>query len=203
MNFSSALGFTGTVIDLVRATPQLTRLLRERKSFGVSADASGTSFVVSMGWTAYGLMTRQPYVTLASGIMAGAFFIVTLAALRFGRSVREFRIAPVWMAVLSLLGAFFGENGLGAALSISALVSNLPQIRVAYRELNLSGLSLWTWLLSLSGGLVWGFYGILQRDVTIMISAFLQSITSGIIIMLKVTRTLKSVPPVGELPTEL
>ena len=70
-------------------------------------------------------------------------------------------------------------------LSISALISNVPQIRVAYKEENLSGLSLGTWLLTLSGGLVWLVYGILQNDLTIMVSTFFQSVTSAIIIGLK------------------
>lgn len=192
MDIPSILGLIGTLIDLVRAAPQLARLIRARKSFGVSVDTSGTSCIVSLGWTVYGVVTNQPYVTLASGIMVSIFFIITLVALRFGRSVREFRVAPIWLAVLLVSGASFGKNGLGLMLSVSALVSNIPQIWVAYREADLSGLSLGTWVLTLSGGLVWGLYAILQHDVTIVASAFFQSITSGIVITLKTTRQFKS-----------
>lgn len=198
MDIPSILGLIGTLIDLVRATPQLARLLRARKSFGVSVDTFGTSFVVSLGWTAYGIITHQPYVTLASGIMASFFFIITLVALRFGRRVREFRIAPIWLAVLFVAGAFFGKTGLGLMLSVSALISNIPQIRVAYKEENLSGLSLSTWLLTLSGGLVWGLYAILQHDLTIITSAFFQSITSGVIIALKILKPAAAMTPKQE-----
>ena len=185
MNFISALGFTGTIIDLLRAAPQLVRLLRERKSFGVSVDTSGTSCVVSLGWTTYGIITDQIFVALASGAIASFFFIITVAALHLGRSAREFRVTPLWFIVLFSAVTFFGKNGLGLMLSISALISNVPQIRVAYKEENLSGLSLGTWLLTLSGGLVWLVYGILQNDLTIMVSTFFQSVTSAIIIGLK------------------
>ena len=185
MTFISALGFTGTIIDLLRAAPQLVRLLRERKSFGVSVDTSGTSCVVSLGWTTYGIITDQIFVALASGSIASFFFIITVAALRLGRSAREFRVTPLWFIVLFSAVTFFGKNGLGLMLSISALISNVPQIRVAYKEENLSGLSLGTWLLTLSGGLVWLLYGILQNDLTIMVSTFFQSVTSAIIIGLK------------------
>lgn len=185
MNFISTLGFTGTIIDLLRAAPQLVRLLRERKSFGVSVDTSGTSCVVSLGWTTYGIITDQIFVAIASGAIASLFFIVTVAALRLGRSAREFRITPLWLVVLFSAVIFFGKNGLGLMLSISALISNVPQIRVAYKEENLSGLSLGTWLLTLSGGLVWFVYGFLNNDLTIMVSTFFQSITSAIIIGLK------------------
>jgi hypothetical protein len=44
---------------------------------------------------------------------------------------------------------------IGFALSINAIVVNLPQLWVAYREQNLADLSLGTWSLSTSDGLVW------------------------------------------------
>lgn len=198
MDFISVLGLIGTGIDLIRATPQLARLIRERTSFGVSVDTSGTSCFVSLGWTAYGIITSQPYVTLASGIMAGFFCIITLVALRQGRSAREFRIAPLWLAVLLISGISFGKTGLGLMLSISALISNVPQVRVAYKEQDLSGLSLGTWLLTLSAGLVWGFYAILQHDLTIVASAFFQSLTSGTIVALKILKTAPEIVPQQE-----
>lgn len=194
MNFISTLGLTGTIVDLLRAAPQLIRLLRERKSFGVSVDSSGTSCVVSLGWTTYGIITHQIFVALASGAIASLFFIITLAALRLGRSAREFRIAPLWLVVLFSAVTFFGKNGLGLMLSISALISNVPQIRVAYKEENLSGLSLGTWLLTLTGGLIWFIYGFLNNDLTIMVSTFFQSVTSAIVIGLKLFKQRKQNP---------
>ena len=191
MDTPSILGLIGTLLDLIRAAPQLGRLIRARKSFGVSVDTSGTSCVVSLGWTVYGVLTNQPFVTLASGVMASFFFIITVVALRLGRSVSEFRIAPLWLIILLAAGLSFGTNGLGAVLSVSVLASNIPQIRVAYNEKNLSTLSLETWLLSLTGGVVWGFYGILGMDFSIIASAFFQVTTSIMIIILKIIKSAK------------
>ena len=193
MDLISFLGLIGTVLDLTRAIPQLLHLMRARKSFGVSVDTAGTSCVVSLGWTAYGIVTNQPFVALASGIIASSFFIITLIALRLGRSIREFRVAPIWLITLLASGMFFGKAGLGLVLSISALISNIPQIRVAYREENLSGLSLGTWLLTLSAGLVWGFYAILQHDLTIIVATFLQSTTSAAIIVIRLFKPVNDV----------
>jgi len=186
MDLISFLGIAGTLLDLVRATPQLAHLVRARKSFGVSVDTSGTICVVSLGWTTYGIITHQPLVALASGFMASLFLLITIIALWLGRSFREFRVAPIWLTALFLAGVFFGKTGLGLLLSISALISNVPQIRVAYKDVNLSGLSIGTWSLTLLAGLTWFFYGFLQHDLTIMVSTFLQSATSGIIIALKI-----------------
>ena len=199
MDTPSILGLIGTVIDLVRATPQLAHLLRERKSFGVSVDTAGTSCIVSLGWTTYGIITHQPFVALASGIIASSFFIITLIALRLGRNIREFRVAPIWLVTLVASGIFFGKAGLGFVLSVGALISNVPQIRVAYKEENLSGLSLGTWLLTLSAGLVWGLYAILQHDLTIIAASFFQSVTSGIIIALKLFKPAIDSMPVQEI----
>lgn len=181
MNIPSILGSIGTLIGLVRAVPQLLRLLRARGAFGVSVDTAGTSSIVSFGWAAYGLITGQPYVSLATGSSGVIFAIITFVALRFGRDVREFKIAPLWFTVLVLSGFIFGKTGLGGVLAISALVSNIPQVRVAYRESNLTGLSLGTWLLSLSDGLIWGVYALLQNDLSIMAYGLFQVTTSALI----------------------
>ncbi|MBC8330820.1 MAG: hypothetical protein H8E28_02455 [Anaerolineae bacterium] len=185
MNIPSILGAVGTLVGLVRAMPQLVRLLRAREAFGVSVDTAGTSSIVSFGWAAYGILTRQPYVSFATGSSGVVFAIITFAALRFGRSVREFRIAPVWIMVLLLVGLLTGKTGLGIALSISVLAANIPQLWIAYKEGNLADLSLGTWILSIIDGMVWGAYSLLQQDISIMAYGFFQLTTSGLIVALK------------------
>ncbi len=192
MDTPSILGSIGTFIGLLRAVPQLVRLLRARQAFGVSVDTAATSSIVSFGWAVYGLLTSQIFVSLATGSSGIIFAIVTIIALRFGRKLREFKIAPIWFAVLFLSGVLFGKSGLGIVLSISTLVSNLPQIIVAYRESNLASLSLGTWLLSLSDGLVWGIYSLLQHDISILAYGIFQVSTSGAILALKLTRQAKN-----------
>jgi uncharacterized protein with PQ loop repeat len=108
MNITIILGLAGTVIGLVRALPQLVRLLRSRQALGVSVDTALTSAIVSFGWAAYGVLTNQPYVTLATGASAAVFFVITISALKFGRKIKEFRIAPVWFVALSV--AFFSRK---------------------------------------------------------------------------------------------
>ncbi len=188
MSLVPALGALGTCIGLVRAVPQLVRLLRRRGAFGVSVDTAGTSAVVGFGWVTYGLLTAQPYVSLATGASAVTFTLIALAALRYGREVRELRITPLWFAVLSLGVVLAGKNGLGLILPVSVLVANVPQLWIAWREDNLADLSLGTWLLSVSDGLVWEMYTLIRHDVPIMVFGLLQLTTSGLIVGLKVGR---------------
>lgn len=191
MNLAVTLGSMGTLLGLLRALPQLVRLLRARQAFGVSVDTTATSSIVSFGWAVYGVLTGQLYVTLATGSSGLIFALVTLLALRYGRSFREFKIAPLWLAVLLLAGTIFGKNGLGAVLSVSTLVSNLPQVRVAWLESNLASLALGTWLLSLSDGLVWGIYALLGHDLSILAYGVFQVSTSALIVALKLARQAK------------
>ena len=182
MTAAGVLGALGTLIGLVRALPQLIRLLRIRDAHGVSLDTAATSSVVSFGWATYGQLTDQLPVTLATGSSGIVFALVTLFALRFGRRITEMRAAPVWLIVLLLVGILGGADGLGVLLPVSVLVANVPQLLVAFRESDLSGLSLSTWLLSVSDGGVWAMYALVTGDMAILVFGALQLATSAPIV---------------------
>ena len=197
MNLASLFGFLGTVLGLVRALPQLVRLLRAHEAYGVSVDTSATSAIVSFGWAVYGLLTDQPYVSLATGSSGLIFTAITFFALRYGRRAREFKIAPLWLGVVLLTGLITGKAGLGILLPLSVLAANLPQLWVAFKESSLADLSLGTWLLSMADGLVWGGYALSQGDIPILIYAVLQLVTSGLIVAARCLRKTKSLSPKG------
>lgn len=191
MNLSSILGIFGTVIGLIRALPQLFSLFRSKGALGVSVDTAATSAIVSYGWAIYGVLTVQPYVVLATGSAGTIFLIITFTALRFGRQLKELKVAPAWFCILVLAGIHAKEKGLGVILPISILVSNIPQLWVAYKEEDLTDLSLGTWLLSMADGLVWGLYSIIEHDISIMVFGFFQLTTSGLIVAFKLFRKSK------------
>lgn len=191
MNTIPIFSIVTVLIGVTRAMPQLVRLLRARHAYGVSVDTAATSMLVSFGWAAYGMLTSQSAIIFASSASATIFALITLSALRFGRQMRELRIAPVWFVVLLLMGGFGGAAGLSIALPISVLAANIPQILVAYKEGNLTDLSLGTWLLALTEGLIWGGYGIVQRDVSVLVNNTFLVITSTIIIILKLQHMAK------------
>jgi uncharacterized protein with PQ loop repeat len=188
MNLTSILGTFGTILGMVRAMPQLARLLRAQEAFGVSVDTAATSAVCSFSWVAYGVLTSQFYFSLASGSTGLVFALIALFALRFGRQVKEIKVAPIWFTVLLLAGVVGGKNGLGMVLAISVLVSNIPQLWLAYKESNLTDLSLGTWSISTIEGLVWLSYSLLRQDIAIILSASFQAMTSGLIVALKLAR---------------
>ncbi|RIK19887.1 MAG: hypothetical protein DCC52_14885, partial [Chloroflexi bacterium] len=188
MEITFILGTFGTILGLVRAMPQLLKLLRAKEAFGVSVDTAATSAVCSFGWVVYGVLTNQFYFSLASGLTGFIFALITLFALRFGRQIKELKVTPLWFAVLLLAGVIFGKTGLGIVLSISVLIANIPQLWLAYKESNLTDLSLGTWAISTIEGLIWLTYALLLLDGAIIVSAFFQAMTSGLIVALKLTR---------------
>lgn len=178
-------GIISTVLGVMRAMPQLVRLLRTRHAYGVSVDTAASSMIVSFGWAIYGLLTDQSAISFASAASGTIFALITISALRFGRQLRELKIAPVWLAVLLLLGGIGGATGLSIALPISVLAANIPQLWVACNEENLTDLSLGTWLLSMAEGIVWSGYGFVQRDISVFVNNGFQLTTSAMIVALK------------------
>lgn len=188
MTLSSLFGILGTILGLLRAAPQLLRLLRSREAYGVSVDTALTSAIVSSGWVVYAIFTDQPFVILATAPTAVIFVAIAILALRYGRRVSEIKIAPLWLLVLLATALLGGKSGLGVLLPISVLVANLPQLWIATREGNLADLSLGTWLLCLADGLIWGAYALLRGDIPILFYAIFQLSTSGPIVALKIAR---------------
>lgn len=188
MSLTALFVVVGTTIGLVRAVPQLLRLARARSAHGVSVDTAATSSVVSLTWAAYGLLTGQSAVAAASGASGLMFALVTLVALRYGRRLGEMRTTPLWLMVLLAAGVIGGARGLGFVLPVSVLVANVPQLLVAWRERDLSALSLGTWLLSVLEAAVWGTYGLLAGDRAILTYGTLHFLTSGGIVMLRLAK---------------
>lgn len=182
METAAVLGGIGTLVGLVRALPQLVRLTTTRDAHGVSLDTAATSSAVSFGWATYGVMTEQVPVTLATGSSGVVFALVTMLALRLGRRASELRAAPVWCAVLVVVAIAARAGGLGVVLPVSVLVANVPQLVVAYREPDLTGLSPSTWLLSVTDGAVWLAYALVTSDAAILVFGVLQVSTSGAIV---------------------
>lgn len=184
----SVLGMLGTGIGLVRAVPQLARMLLARGAEGVSVGMAANSAIVSFAWAVYGIWTEQPYVTLATGASGIVFLLVTGFALRFGRPASALKITPLWLGLIVTTAVLWGAQGLGIVLPVSILVANVPQVRVAWKDASLADLSLSTWLLSMSDGLVWGLYAVLQEDISIMVFAVFQLTTSAAVVVAKLVR---------------
>lgn len=178
MDLAVGLGAIGIFTGLARPLPQFVRLLKIRDAHGVSLDTAATSCVVSSAWATYGVLADHGAVVLASGLSAALFVLIALLALSLGRHVSELRAAPIWLVTVVAASALAGAAGLGVVLVVGALVANLPQVIVVFRERDLSGLSLSTWALTASDGATWCLYGLVTVDLPILVNNFFQLSTS-------------------------
>lgn len=194
MQAEALLGAIGTFLGLVRAVPQLSRLITSRDARGISIDTAATSSVISFGWTTYGLFTGQMPVATATFSSAVVFAAIAAAALHLGRSLGEIKTAPWWYFVL--LGALItsGTEGLGAVLAFSVLVGNVPQIVTTFKEADLRGLSPATWAFSMADGAVWLVYALVADDPAILAYGILQLVTSSVISARRFVWARKHVP---------
>lgn len=181
MQATTLLGAIGTALGLVRAIPQLYRLVRSQDPHGVSVDTAATSSIISFGWATYGAFTAQIPVATATFSSAVVFAAIASVSLRLGRPMTEIKTAPWWYLVL--VGALIarGADGLGFVLAFSVLVGNLPQVVLSFRESDLRGLSPATWAFSMADGSVWLVYALFADDLAILSYGILQLLTSSVI----------------------
>jgi uncharacterized protein with PQ loop repeat len=182
MAWLPALGVIALIVGLTRAMPQLVRLLRARDAAGVSLDGCATSAIVSSAWALYGALTGQPAVVLASATPAVIFVLIALAALRYGRRLRELRTAPLILLVFTGVVVAGGAVALGLVLTAGALIANTPHVLVAFRERDLTGVSPSTWTLTAADGAIWVVYALITGDVPILVNNFFQLTTSASIV---------------------
>ena len=197
----AVLGALGAGLGLVRAVPQLLRLVNTHDARGVSLDTLVTSAVVSSGWAAYGLLTHQPIVSAATGASACVLLVAAWAGLAHGLSLRDLRVAPVWAGGLVLVTLGAGAKGLGLCLPVSVLAGNLPQLVSLWRQPSAPGLSRGTWRLFCADGVIWTLYAAVSGDVPIAVYGVLQMLSSGAIVLRMSRReTTLGVLRVGERP---
>ncbi|MFP5299187.1 MAG: hypothetical protein ACLGHL_09395, partial [Actinomycetota bacterium] len=175
-------GGIGSLVGLIRAFPQLIRLGLTGDPHGVSIDTTGTSSAISFGWASYGFLSDQLPVALATLSSGVVFLLITVMGVSLGRRMSEMKTAAVWAVVLLVVGAIWREEGLGILLPLSILVGNVPQLVTAYRESDLTGLSVGTWMFSVVDGLVWGAYSVVTGDRSIAAFGILQTTTSSLIV---------------------
>jgi uncharacterized protein with PQ loop repeat len=154
------LGWLASILFISRLLPQPIRLVRTGLPEGVSPLAALNAVISETAWLIYGLQAGLVPVWAVSvaALVPGVWTIVLLRRqIAIGDLVR----AGIWLVVI--LGAWSG-GVLGVVLGGSVLVSIGPQVWTAVRSSDLRGLSVFTWLLAIGDGLLWGAYGLVIGD---------------------------------------
>lgn len=164
--------------------PQTVKLIRTRDTEGVSATWPALGFVVNLGWFIYMVAQRLWVATPAPFVTFLSYLVVLWALRRAGRRLRQGVLrAAVWGAVLVAIGIVAGWNTLGVALGLSIGVQLSPSVWSAYRTTDPSGVSSGTWWIGLAEALLWGYFGVFNRDAGIMTFGAVASVASTLMLV--------------------
>lgn len=183
------IGAAATVLTCVLLIPQIARLLKTRRTEGVSPGWAVLGVVVNSGWLIF-LAAEAVWLPILSCAIAEVGFILTVWLLRRnGADVRAGVGAGAGAAaIVAVIGAGWGWTALGAALAVATMVQFLPSIAAAWRTYIPVGLSPATWTLTLAETVGWMAYGVLIDQIPIILYG-LTGIAASILILGRIAMT--------------
>jgi len=198
VEFGEVLGWVGAVLYLVRLLPQPWHTRRTGASDGVSPQALLNGFASDIGWLAYGLAAGLAPVWAAAAV-ALPIGLVTLSLVRARIRWHHLSVAAGWGVGLAGSWMVGGALGLGTMLGVSVVVNHGPQVLLALRGSDLSGLHPATWWISLADAALWGGYGLLADDVALMAYGVILG-SAGVVVLGRIAWTRRGGRPSGSTP---
>lgn len=162
------------VLGAAMAAPQVHKLVRTRQVAGVSITWATSSATVNTWWGVYGIGTHDLGIVPVSVVSVLCYLTITLFVVRHG-PVRGRALAlpaaPV-AATLALLPAaalwLDGWAAAGVTLGLLYGIQLLPAVVGVYRAVDVSGVSVATWLLAVAEAILWGVYGWWNLDAGLL-----------------------------------
>ena len=164
------VGIVATAVTFVQIAPQIVRLVRTRRTEGVSPAWAAVGMTINLGWLTF-VVEERFWVTIPSIVAAVVSFAVALYLLyRNGADVRPALLMSAVVAVSSVgIQLAAGWTVLGTVLGLSNGLYLGPSVIAAWRSHIPVGVSPMTWWLTVLEGLKWGFYGVLVFSGPIMV----------------------------------
>jgi uncharacterized protein with PQ loop repeat len=181
MTLASIVGVAAAVVLLIEFLPQPLRILRTRSVSGVSTVGSGIAFVSEVGWLTFGIIENVNLV-VATAVVTAVFTFVQLALVWSHRTATDALWIGLWAAVL-VLAVLVGS--LGPVLVVAVLVSFGPQVWTVWRSPSVRGVSAVRWMLGGVSGVLWGTYGLLVNQLTLVASG-LVALVCAIAVLVRV-----------------
>jgi uncharacterized protein with PQ loop repeat len=164
MTAAAVLGTMAAASSLLFVWPQVVKLARTRDVDGVSVPATLFAMAGYSIWMLYGVREGLPFVFAANLQAVIGFGLVVVMAASHRRV--EPRVWPGAAAGLAFILVVFAAvpPALGGLAVLVSSIGFVPQAVVAVREPDLSGLSIWTYVLIALSTSVWAAYGLAEGD---------------------------------------
>ena len=167
------------------AYPQAARLVRQRRTAGVSGVWAGVSLSMNLWWLAYGssegLWGLVP-VSAVAAVLYGVIIVAYVGAA--GRS----RIPGVatGLLVLGMVPLPFllvgGWRVAGLAIGLCYGMQLVPAVAAACRSRELQGLAPSTWIMAWIEAVIWLVYGVLVLDPALLAGGASGTVLSAVIL---------------------
>ncbi len=170
--FVTFLGWVAAVVGTLSGVPQLVRVLRERKSAGISLPTWVLQVGAALGWFTHGILVGRPNVILPNLLIA----IVSAAVVVMVCRDRE-RSEALPLAGAAAIGGgmlavevFLGPVIFGLLIAMPLLIGQATQFWELWKDSDITGVSVMFLAINCFVQYLWCLWAIFAGDISIIIS---------------------------------
>ena len=177
------------VLGAAMAVPQARKLVRERRSHGVSMTWAAVSATVNGWWAVYGLGVGDLSIVPVSVVSVLSYVIIAFAIARFSVAPLRRLVGPAILATLAVAALptvvlqLDGWTSTGLVLGALYGIQLSPAVVTVYRSHDVSGVSLATWLIAVGEAALWGVYGFVRLDAGLLTLAATGVLMSSLVLL--------------------
>lgn len=182
------------VLGAAMAVPQALKLLRTRRTDGVSVTWAVMSATVNAWWGVYGVCVDEYSIVPVSVVSVGSYLVIAVGVVRFSSASKRELVVPALGAVALVstvpVFALVADGWVTAGIVLGALygVQLLPAVLAVYRTVDVSGVAASTWVIAFVEATLWGVYGFASVDVGLVTLAATGVVMSTLVLARLVLR---------------
>ena len=178
----------GVVFSANVAIPQLAKLVKTRRTEGLSATTVAFTCISSVAWGSYGVAHHVVLLGVSSGLVLAAQLPTLILLRRAGAWQGRSQCAAAALSALYLaIGFAGGWAALSGVLVAQVVIQYSPQIVTAFRSERVDGLSERSAQLLLATGCAWGLSGAFGGQYALVCWGVVVAV-AGILILIRLHR---------------
>ena len=182
------------ILGAAMAVPQARKLLRTRRTDGVSVTWATVSASVNAWWGVYGVAIDDYSIVPVSVVAVVSYLVIAVGLIHFSPTSAIGLVLPAFGAVLvvstiPLVALAFAEwTTAGIVLGALYGIQLLPAVIAVYRAADVSGVAAATWAIAFVEAALWGVYGFANVDVGLATLAGTGLVMSSLVLVRLVVR---------------
>jgi uncharacterized protein with PQ loop repeat len=179
---ASLLFAMGTAAGIALTVPQIYKILRTKHARGVSLGGLLASFFSWYLWVPYTLSTGDVRATLGLAIPGAVQGIAVLVAYKHHADRTGLRAAFVMVGAVAAAFVVGGWGLYMVALGTTTFWAYGPSILSALRSVDISGISLGAWWMTVLYGLSWLGFGVLSDAGGLVYTGLMNAGLAGVVL---------------------